>query len=103
MTLPTKTFTQFVQDQGASWAASTGQTPVFTSGDVLLALFQAFGLNADYLQALIVQVNNITRAQTSSGADLDSWMNQFNFPRLPATFADGQVTFTKLVAAPNPI
>src|SRR5690348_3216496 len=103
MTLPTKTFTQFVQDQASSWAASTGQAPVFSSGDVLLAVFQAVALTCDFLQALIVQVNNIARAQTSTDADLDSWMSQFNFPRLPATFADGQVTFTKFTPAPNPI
>lgn len=103
MTLPVQTFNQFVSGMGSSWAASTGQAPVFSSGDVLLALFQAVALQCDFLQALVQQVNALTRAQTSTGADLDSWMAQFGFARLPATFADGQVTFGKNVPATTAI
>lgn len=39
----------------------------------------------------------MTRAATSTGADLDSWMADFSLARLPASYATGVVTFSRLV------
>ena len=48
-----------------------------------------------WLQALYIQLLATTRASTSTGASLDTWMADFNFSRLPATFATGNVTFSR--------
>lgn len=103
MTLPLKTIPGFVSDMIAAWSGQTGVKPVFQSGDVLLAFWQALAGQLDFLQAQIQIVLNLTRAGTSTGADLDSWMAQFNFPRLGATYATTTVTFTKNLPAAQPI
>src|SRR5580698_9717717 len=83
----------------ATWAAQTGTTPTFSSGDILLAWWQSVGIQLDFLQAQVQLVVALSRAQTSSGADLDSWMAQFGFVRLGATFADGPIVLSRAVAA----
>jgi uncharacterized phage protein gp47/JayE len=47
------------------------------------------------MQWLILEVLQMTRAATSSGADLDSWMADFSLIRLPAAPASGTVTFSR--------
>jgi uncharacterized phage protein gp47/JayE len=47
------------------------------------------------MQWLILQVLSMTRAATSSGADLDSWMADFSLTRLPGAPAVGSVTFSR--------
>lgn len=96
MTLPTKTLAGLTSDMVAVWAAQTGTSPVFSDGDALLAFWQSVASQLDFLQAQIQQVVLISRAQTATGADLDSWMQQFNFVRLGATAATGAETFLKL-------
>ncbi|HTI81725.1 MAG TPA: baseplate J/gp47 family protein [Acetobacteraceae bacterium] len=103
MTLPTQTPQQMIDSMVASFAASTGIPPVFTSGDALLAFFQTLQVQIEFLQGLISQLVLLTRAQTSTGADLDSWMAQFAFPRLPPTYGDGDVTFGATQPAVNPV
>src|ERR1700744_2456182 len=87
----------------ATWSAQTGTTPVFSSGDVLLALFQSVSVQLDFLQAQVQVVLNLSRAQTSTGADLDSWMAQFSFLRLPATYATGPELFLRATPASTQI
>lgn len=103
MTLPTQTAAQSVTAQQAAWQAATGIVPVWAAGDPLLALFEAFANQGDFLQAIAATINNLTRAQTSTGADLDSWMAQFYFTRLPATFASTAETFSVLAPPSSPI
>jgi len=103
MTIPTQTNAQSLAALIASFGASTGQPPVLTPGDVLLALFEAVATQEDFLQALAQTVNNLTRAQTSYGSDLDSWYGQFGFSRLPAVYASGSETFTSLSPAASPV
>lgn len=103
MTLPTQSPLQFTNAQIAAFASATGIVPVFSSGDPTLALFQTLSIQLDFLQALCVIVTNLTRAQTSTGADLDSWMAQFGFARLPATNASGDVTLSANQPAANPV
>jgi uncharacterized phage protein gp47/JayE len=47
------------------------------------------------MQWLILQVLSMTRAATSSGPDLDSWMADFSLTRLPGAPAVGAVTFSR--------
>ena len=92
--LPTLTFSEFVSNLIAAWAANTGATPNLSSGDPLLAIFQAWSGQAVFLENVAAQLAALTRAQTSTGANLDTWMAQFNFSRVPATYAQGSVTLS---------
>jgi len=65
---------------------------------VLLAIAQATAGALLWLQAIILQLLTVTRAATSVGPDLDSWMADFNFDRLQAVAATGQVTFARFTA-----
>ncbi len=103
MTLPTRTPDQFVSDMTAAFAAQAGVQPVFSSGDPLLAFLQTVSVQLDFLQALAQQIVNLTRAQTSTGSDLDAWMAQFNFARLAATSATTQETFSANQPAAAPV
>lgn len=96
MPLQTQDFNTLVTNQVAAAQASSSQLLDFSSGSVLLALIQAnTSAVALWLQALDVYVLSLTRAATSVGSDLDSWMADFNFTRLQATAATGNVTFAR--------
>ena len=103
MTIQSKTIAGLVSDEVATWSAATSTTPVFESGDPLLAFFQAVAVQLDFLQAQVQSVLFLARAQTSTGADLDSWMAQFNFTRLGPTFATGPEMFIRLVPSNSQI
>lgn len=90
--LPSRTFQDFLADMIAAWAANTNTTPALQSGDPLLAIFQAVAAQDVFLESVVTALINLTRAQTSAGSDLDTWMAQFAFTRLPATSAVGGVT-----------
>lgn len=87
----------------ATWSAETETSPVFTSGDPLLAFWQSISVQLDFLQAQVQIVLGLSRAQTSTGADLDTWMEQFNFFRLGSNHATGAETFLRLTPAPSQI
>lgn len=95
MTLPTKTIAGLVSDMIAVWSAETNTSTSFSDGDVLLAIWQSVATQIDYLQAQIQIVVLMARAQTSVGGDLDSWMADFNFFRLPPTAGSGIELFSK--------
>lgn len=103
MTIVTKTISGLVSDEVATWSAQTGTSPVFTSGDPLLAFFQSVAVQLDFLQAQIQIVLGLARAQTSTGADLDTWMAQFNFVRLGPNYATGPESFIRLTPASQPV
>lgn len=103
MSLPSKTQATFVSDMVAAWAQQLGFQPTLPKGDPLLATFQAVAAQAVFLQALVQVVNGLTLAQTRTGADLDAWMAQFRFTRLPAAQAAGPVTFGKAAPATAPV
>ncbi|MCK4121412.1 baseplate protein [Ralstonia pseudosolanacearum] len=66
-----------------------------TVGSVLRAVVEANAALVIWLQGLLMQVLSITRASTSSGADLDSWVADFGVTRLAAVAATGTVTFSR--------
>lgn len=99
MALPTKDFSTFVSDFVSAWAAALGFQPTLQDGDALFALMQTTAAQLVFLQAQVQLVNQIARAQTSTGADLDSFYAQFGFTRLPAQFAEGPVVFSNPATA----
>src|SRR3954454_17883147 len=64
-------------------------------GSVIRAIFEANASVALWMQWLILQVLQTTRAATSSGSDLDSWMMDFGLTRLPASPSSGMVIFSR--------
>lgn len=75
---------------------AAANAPVDASeGSFTLALGQATTGVFLWLQAILAQILMLTRAATSSGADLDSFFGDFFFYRLPAVSATGAVTFAR--------
>jgi uncharacterized phage protein gp47/JayE len=106
MILPLQTFTTLVQNMAAGVQGSAAQLIDLSVGSVLRALLEASASVALWMQWLILQVLSMTRAATSSGADLDSWMADFSLTRLPGAQAVGQVTFARYttgIAATVPV
>ena len=89
MILPLQNFATLVQNMAAG-VQGTSQTLVdLTVGSVLRAVLEASASIGLWLQWLILQVLSMTRAATSNGADLDSWVGDFALVRLPGVPANG--------------
>lgn len=67
----------------------------FTVGSVNLAIIESVAQVVIWLEGLILLLLAVTRAATSNGADLDSWMADYGLTRLAATSSTGQVTFSR--------
>ncbi|QEL18707.1 baseplate J/gp47 family protein [Limnoglobus roseus] len=93
--LQTFTFSQLVSNIATAVQGSASALVNFTVGSVLRAIAEATAAVVLWLQAIILQVLILTRAATSSGADLDSWMADFGFTRLKAVASTGQVTLSR--------
>jgi len=95
MNLPSRSFSDLVRDMSAAITASFGDLIDMSVGSVLRAIIEAnaaIGLWAQWLIALTLQT---TRAATSAGIDLDTWMADFSFFRLPAQAASGTISFSR--------
>jgi uncharacterized phage protein gp47/JayE len=90
-----KGFRQLIEDMTAALQSSATALVDVSVGSVIRAIFEANASIALWLQWLIVQVLQATRASTSSGSDLDSWMLDFGLSRLPAVPSSGLVTFSR--------
>jgi uncharacterized phage protein gp47/JayE len=95
MQLPVQTFASLIQQMAAAVQGSATQLIDLTVGAVLRAVLEATASVALWLQWMIVQVLSATRAATSVGPDLDSWMADFSLTRLPGGNAQGTVTFSR--------
>lgn len=95
MSLNLKTFQTVVSDIAAAVQAVNSSLNNFNPGSVLLAIAEAVAGVVMWLQSVLTQLYAFARASTASGSDLDSWMADFNFIRLPAVAATGQVTFAR--------
>jgi uncharacterized phage protein gp47/JayE len=95
MQLPVQTFSTYVEQMAATLQGTSSALIDLTVGSVLRALLEACASVALWLQWMILQVLSVTRAATSAGTDLDSWMADFQFFRLPASFAAGTVTLSR--------
>jgi uncharacterized phage protein gp47/JayE len=93
--LNTQSLASLVSNFSTAVQGSAAQLVDFTIGSVLRAIDEAIAYVALWLQALILQFVALTRAATSTGADLDSWFADFGFARLAAISASGLVTFAR--------
>jgi uncharacterized phage protein gp47/JayE len=98
MQLSLQNFTTLVQNAAASVQASSSQLLDLTVGSALRAVLEANASLGLWMQWLIVQVMQLTRAATSVGADLDTWLADFGVTRLPAVAATGTVTIGRYTA-----
>lgn len=95
MALQLQTFTSLVRQGAAAVQGATTQLIDLGVGSVIRAILEANASVALWLQWLIVQLLALTRAATSNGAALDTWMADFTQTRLPASPATGIVTFSR--------
>ena len=95
MQLQLQTFSRLVSAAAAAVQGSAKQLIDLTVGSTLRALLEASASVGLWMQWLILQVMQMTRAATSTGADLDSWVADFGVTRLPAVATTGSVTFSR--------
>jgi uncharacterized phage protein gp47/JayE len=98
MALTTKSFTQLVNEAATVVQGYARQALDLSPGSVLRAILEASSATVLWLQSLVLQLLATTRAATSSGADLDSWMKDFGLSRLAAIPATGLVSFSRFTA-----
>jgi uncharacterized phage protein gp47/JayE len=98
MKLQLLTFSNLVANAAAAVQGSTKQLADLTVGSTLRALLEASASVGLWMQWLILKVLQMTRAATSTGSDLDSWVADFGLTRLPAAAATGSVTFSRFAA-----
>ncbi len=96
MQLSLQTFTSLVQNMAAAVQAAATQLLDLTVGSAMRAVLEANASVALWMQWMILQVLQTTRAATSNGPDLDSWMADMSLTRLPAVAAIGTVTFSRI-------
>jgi phage-related baseplate assembly protein len=95
MNLPTRNFTDIVRDMSAAITASAGRLIDISVGSVLRAIIEANAAIVMWIQWMVLLTLQTTRAATSTGADLDSWMADFSLSRLLAVSASGVATFAR--------
>lgn len=93
--LPLQTFTALVQQFAAAAQGAASALLDFTVGSISRALAEGCASIALWLQWIAIQILQMTRAATSTGSQLDSWMADFSLTRLPAVAATGPVTFSR--------
>jgi hypothetical protein len=97
MQLSLQTFQQLLQRMSAAVQNSASQLIDLSAGSMLRAILEANASIGLWIQWLIVQTLRMTRASTSVGEDLDTWMADFLLERQPAAAARGTATFSRLL------
>lgn len=97
-TLSTQTFVQLVRNTATAIQARSTALADLSVGSILRSVIEANSAVVMWLQSLITQVLATTRAATSSGADLDSWVGDYGLTRAPGAAATGMVTFARFSA-----
>jgi uncharacterized phage protein gp47/JayE len=97
-TLPIQNYDSYVQTAAAAVQTSDTTLVDLSEGSSLLAVLEAQTGQTLWLQALAFLVLETTRLTTSSGSDVDTFGADFSFTRLPAAYAQGEVTFSRYVA-----
>lgn len=98
MQLPLQDFTALVRTQAAAAQGAARGLIDLSVGSVLRAILEANASIGLWVQWLITEVLATTRAATSAGADLDSWVADFGLARLPGIAATGLATFSRTTA-----
>ena len=93
--LQTKSFATLVSEQITAIQGGSSTLTDFSIGSILRAIVEAYAAVALWLQGLVLKLLATTRAATSSGADLDSWVADYGLTRLSAVAASGQATFAR--------
>lgn len=99
MQLQLQNFASLVGSASAAVQGSARQLVDLTVGSTLRALLEASASIALWVQWLIVQVLQTTRAGTAEGADLDSWMADFGVVRLAPVASVGGLAFGRFTTA----
>lgn len=95
MRLPVRSFSEYVQDMATAMQAGSRHVLDLSVGSVLRSVLEAQASAVLWLQALISDVFEASRAGTARGEDLDTWMADFSLTRLPASRSVGYVTFSR--------
>lgn len=95
MQLPLQDFSALVRLQAAGVVRGARTLVDLSVGSVLRAVLEANASVGLWMQWLIVEVLSVTRAATSTGVDLDSWVADFGLARLPGVAAHGEVRFSR--------
>lgn len=95
MAITSQDFTTLVRNQVTAIQGAAKVLVDLTVGSILRSIVEANAAVILWLQGLILQLLAITRAATSSGADLDSWVGDYGVSRLAAVAASGQVAFSR--------
>lgn len=88
-------FATLVQNQVIAIQGRSSALIDLSVGSILRAVVEAYSAVAIWLQGMILQLLAVTRAATSSGPDLDSWVNDYGVTRLPSVASAGQVVFSR--------
>jgi uncharacterized phage protein gp47/JayE len=98
MALSTQDFTTLVKNQVAAIQGAAKTLVDLSVGSILRSLVEANSAVILWLQGLILQLMATTRAATSNGSDLDTWVADYGLTRLPAVAATGQVSFARFTS-----
>jgi hypothetical protein len=88
-------FTTLVRNQVAAIQAMANNVLDFAIGSIMRAVVESNSTLVVYLSNLILELLATTRASTSTGTDLDSWVGDYGLVRIPAVAASGYVTFAR--------
>lgn len=105
MSMPTpKSLSDFQSDFLSSWNAYVGNPPgtVIPESDPFVAIGAANSGAALYLQGLVYDLVGVSRASTSVGSDLDSWLADFGYTRAPGAPAQVTLSLTVNPSLANP-
>ncbi len=91
----TQSLTTMLQNFAAAAQGACSSLLNFTIGTVLRAIGEAVASLGLWLQGMVLQILALTRAATSTGADLDTWLADFFFTRQQAVAASGPLTFSR--------
>jgi uncharacterized phage protein gp47/JayE len=97
-TLNLKSIATLVANQAAAIQANASALIDFSVGSVLRAVAEANAAVAVWLQGLVLVVLQVSRLATSTGNDVDTFVNDFGVYRLTASPSVGLVTFSRYTA-----
>ena len=101
--LDTRSFSAIVQSMAAAMQAKATALIDLSVGSILRSAIEAVAGVALWLEGLIIQVISVTRLSTSTGSDVDSYVNDFGLTRAGSNASTGLVTFSRYTATDQAI
>ena len=95
MILSLRNLPQIVADGAVAAQSACAYVLDFSVGSIERALTEAAGAMVLWLQVVALQVLSATRLATSSGLDVDSFVNDYGMTRLPAVAATVPLAFAR--------